>query len=111
MSTLAVDPQLEKRNVLARATKLLKEDAPEIFEPTEDAVLVREGSGLGYWVGVKSVRHNYLFDLLEKKYFTGFQKHSYNDEFGRAWIRFGYDYNLRVPRLITDVAVKLESLS
>jgi hypothetical protein len=112
MATLAfADTQLEKRTVIARAIKNVRNDAPDIFEPAEDAVLYREQLGVGCWIGVKSVRHGKLFDLLAKSYFKNLDRYVCNARDGRVWVRFGYDLNLRIPLEIRDVAAHLESLS
>jgi hypothetical protein len=112
MPTLTiVDPQLEKRNVIARAIKHFNGDALDIFEPSEDAFLYREKSGVACWIGVKSIRHNERFDHLSKTYFKNLDRHVCNSKDGRVWVRFGFDLNLRVPLEIEDVAARLEPLS
>jgi uncharacterized protein with von Willebrand factor type A (vWA) domain len=50
---------------------------------------------------VKSARHADLFDQLAKDYFKGFDAAD-----GRVWVRFGYDYNGRVPAKVMQTAAK-----
>lgn len=99
MAVALVDPQLGKRNVLARAAKRLREEASSVFEPSEQPRLFREKLGLGYWLGVRSLRDRQIFELVEKGYFNGFQGHSFfvDDELW-SWIRFGYDHCGRIPQ-------------
>ena len=112
MATLAsASFQLEKRNVVARAIKHLRRDALGVFEPSEDAFLYREKSGVACWIGVKSIRHEKLFNLLGKTYFTNLDRFVCNSRDGRVWVRFGYDLNLRVRLEIEEVAARLEPLS
>jgi hypothetical protein len=100
--------ELNKRTIVARAAKRLREGGASIFEPLEEPVLVREPLGLGYWLGVKSVRHHELFSLLEKEYCKGLQTYSYYEPKSRVWMRFGFDYTGIVPEMIEDAIVKLE---
>jgi hypothetical protein len=112
MATLAFsDTQLEKRNVIARAIKSVRQNAIDIFEPSEEAFLYRERLGVGCWIGVKSIRHGKLFDLLAKNYFKNLDRYVCNSSDGRVWVRFGYDLNLRVRLEIEEVAAHLEPLS
>jgi hypothetical protein len=107
----SADTQLEKRNVIARAIESVRKDALDIFEPSEDPLLYRERLGVGCWIGVKSIRHGELLDLLAKNYFQNLDRYVCNSRDGRVWMRFGYDLNLRIPLEIHDVAAHLESLS
>ena len=78
--------------------------APTIFEPSEGLLSKQEQSGLGFWIGVKSVRYNELFDQLANDWFKGFEKHIHAAE-GRSWVRFGYDYDGQIPEEITPAVV------
>jgi len=102
-----IDPQEQKRTSLARAIRKFMRDAPTIFEPSEELLYTQERLRLGFWIGVKSIRHNELFDRLAKDYFKGFEKHTHVAD-GRSWVRFGYDYNGQVPEEITPAVVRFK---
>jgi len=101
------DPRVQKRVSLARAAKKFEKDAGKIFEPEEEAQFAMEKSGLGLWIGVKSVRHNELFDHLARDYFKGFEKNRYSAD-ARSWVRFGYEYDGQVPEEATAAAVRFK---
>ena len=73
--------------------------------------MYREKSAVACWIGVKSIRHEKLFNLLGKTYFTNLDRFVCNSRDGRVWVRFGYDLNLRVRLEIEEVAARLEPLS
>lgn len=102
-----IDPQQQKRTSLARAIKKFMREAPTIFEHSEEPLYTLEQPGLGFWIGVKSLRHNELFERLSKDYFRGFEKHTHSAD-GRDWVRFGYDYGGRVPEEITPAVVRFK---
>jgi hypothetical protein len=68
-----IDPHQQKRNSTGRAIKKVLRDLDKIFDSADDALFVREDSGLGVWIGVKSIRHAELFERLAKEYFRGFE--------------------------------------
>ena len=105
-----LDPQQQKRTSLARAVKKFMREAPTVFEHSEEPLYTLEQQGLGFWIGVKSLRHNELFGRLAKNYFKGFEKHTHSAD-GRAWVRFGYDYNGQVPQEVTRTVVRFKKVS
>jgi len=98
-----IDPQQQKRHSAGRAIKKLLRDSNQLFDSTDDVVFVREDSRLGIWIGVKSARHVKVFERLAKEYFRGFEMDGYS-ALDREWVRFGYDYNGRVPPEVTEAS-------
>ena len=100
-----LNPQEQKRKSLARAFTRFTHQVTDIFERSDDALLMQEESRLGIWIGVTSNRHAELFERLAKDYFKGYEKHEYSAS-GRVWVRFGYDYDGRVPRQVMEATEK-----
>lgn len=100
-----IDPQQQKRNSIGRAIKKILRDASRIFDSADDALFVQEDSRLGLWIGVKPTRHTELFERLSKDYFKGLEMHTHSTG-DREWVRFGYDYNGRVPAEVTKANEK-----
>ena len=102
-----LDPQQQKRTSLARAVKKFMREAPTILEHSEEPLYSLEQPGLGFWIGVKSLRQNQLFERFAKDHFKGFEKHTHSAD-NRAWVRFGYDYNGQVPEEVTPAVVRFK---
>jgi hypothetical protein len=100
-----LDPQQQKRRSLARAFTKFTRHAAGIFDRSDDMLFMQEESRLGIWIGSTLNRHAELFDLLAEDYFKGFEKHEYVSG-DRAWVRFGYDYDGKVPRQVTEATKK-----
>ncbi len=100
-----VDPQHQKRRSLARALTRFTRHAVEIFERSDDMLLMQEESGLGIWIGIASSRHAELFERIARNHFKGFEKHEYVSG-DRAWVRFGFDYDGRVPQKLMEATAK-----
>ncbi len=100
-----LDPQQQKRRSLARALTRFTRNAAEIFEHSDDMLLMREDSGLGIWIGVTLGRHTEFFDRIARDHFRGFEKHEHVSG-DRAWVRFGYDYDGRVPQKVMAATAK-----
>ena len=98
-----LNPQQQKRTPLARAFTRFTRHAIDIFEPSDDVLLLQEEPRLGIWIGVTSNRHAELFERLAKDHFKGYEKHEYSAG-GRAWVRFGDDYDGKVPREVMEAA-------
>jgi len=105
-----IDPQQQKRNSTGRAIKKVLRDSSKIFGSADDEVFVQEDSRLGMWIGVKPNRHTELFERLAKEYFKGFEMHTFSAG-DREWVRFGYDYNGRVPAEVTEASEKAKKVS
>src|SRR6516164_2108815 len=103
-----IDPEQQKRHSTGRAIIKLMRNAPNIFDSGDDVLFVQEDSRLGMWIGVKPTRHVELFEQLATKYFKGFEMHRHSAG-DREWVRFGYEYNGRVPTEITEANEKAKN--
>jgi len=84
--------------------------ASKILDSGDNVLFVQEDSRLGMWIGVKPTRHVELFEQLATKYFKGFEMHRHSAG-DREWVRFGYEYNGRVPTEITEASEKAKEAS
>ena len=105
-----IDPEQQKRHSTGRAIIKLMRNAPKIFDSGDEVLFVQEDSRLGMWIGVKPARHVELFEQLATKYFKGFEMHRHSAR-DREWVRFGYEYNGRVPTEITEASDKAKEAS
>jgi hypothetical protein len=105
-----IDPQQQKRNSTGRALTKLMRNVNKIFDSGDNVLFVQEDSRLGIWIGVKPIRHVELFDRLAKEYFKGFEMHTHTAG-DREWVRFGFDYNGRVPTGVTEASDKANEAS
>ncbi len=105
-----IDPEQQKRNSIGRAIIKLMRNVARIFDSADEATFVQEDSRLGIWIGVKPIRHAELFERLATKYFKGFEMHRHSAG-DREWVRFGYDYDGRVPTEVTEVSKKAKEAS
>ncbi|MGB9434830.1 MAG: hypothetical protein WBQ89_21480 [Candidatus Acidiferrum sp.] len=105
-----IDPQQQKRNSIGRATRKVLRDTSKIFDSADEVVFVQEDSRLGMWIGVKPSRHTELFERLAKECFKGFEAHRHTTS-DREWVRFGYDYNGRIPAEVTEAREKAKETS
>jgi len=105
-----IDPQQQKRNSTGRAAKKMMRDSDKIFDSADHVLFVREDSGLGIWIGMKPIRRVEVFERLAKDYFRGFETDRYSAG-DREWVRFGFDYDGRVPGEITKETEKTTQAS
>lgn len=102
-----INPQQQKRTSLARAFTKFTLHSAEIVDRSHDVLLIQEKSRLGIWLGVTLNRHVELFERMARDYFKGFEKHEYISG-DRAWVRFGYDYDGRVPKEVIEATAKFK---
>ena len=105
-----IDPEQQKRHSTGRAIIKLMRNAPKIFDSGDDVLFVQEDCAAWNvdWCETDSTLE--LFEQLATKYFKGFEMHRHSAG-DREWVRFGYEYNGRVPTEITEASEKAKEAS